>query len=432
VIAIYAHGFGATNGLPLPRWLLAYSIGFAVVLAFIVLRFIRPPKRPPGPGAQTRDTAPDHAARGPSAGTNGHAATRHQAAHVVARVVGLLLLLGTFVAAAFGVDDSGANIAPVTVIVLFFLGMQVASLLLGDVFWWFKPFDTLAGLFFRRDRDGGDDVEAPTWTAAALLLSFIWFVFAYPEFYPPTPHEVAVFLALYTAAVLAGAAYWGRSWVRHGEGFGALFGAIAQLGRTREPGAGPGLAPLLVVYLGGTLFDGISQTNWWIDVLGTSRGWTERAINTVGLVWSVAIVAVAYLAATRIVAAVADRGPADTARLFAPVLLPVGLAWSVAHYVSAFLLDVQNFYALLSDPLGKGWDVFGTIDYAVNQQVLTPTQTGVLQSVVVGGGCIWGAVIAHDIAFAHYRGRTAVRATYPFVVFLIGSAVAAIWLLLGV
>ncbi len=201
---------------------------------------------------------------------------------------------------------------------------------------------------------------------------------------------------------------------------------------TCEPGAGPGLAPLLVVYLGGTLFDGISQTNWWIDVLGTSRGWTERAINTVGLVWSVAIVAVAYLAATRIVAAVADRGPADTARLFAPVLLPVGLAWSVAHYVSAFLLDVQNFYALLSDPLGKGWDVFGTIDYAVNQQVLTPTQTGVLQSVVVGGGCLWGAVIAHDIAFAHYRGRTAVRATYPFVVFLIGSAVAAIWLLLGV
>jgi hypothetical protein len=265
-----------------------------------------------------------------------------------------------------------------------------------------------------------------------LLGSFIWFVFAYPEFYPPTPPEVAVFLALYTAAVLAGAAYWGRSWVRWGEGFGALFGSIAQLGRTREPGAGPALAPLLIVYLGGTLFDGVSQTNWWIDVLGTSRGWTERAINTIGLVWMIAIVAVAYLAATRIVAAIAHRGPADTARLFAPVLLPIGLAWSVAHYVSAFLLDVQNFYALLSDPLGKGWDVFGTINYAVNQRLLTPTQTGVLQSLMVGGGSLWGAVIAHDIAFAHYRGRTAVRATYPFVVFLIAAAVTAIWLLLGV
>ena len=112
--------------------------------------------------------------------------------------------------------------------------------------------------------------------------------------------------------------------------------------------------------------------------------------------------------------------------------MPVGLGWSVAHYVSAFLLDVQNFYALLSDPLGKGWNVFGTINYAVNQQVLTPTQTGVLQSLVVGAGCIWGAVIAHDIAFSHYRGRTAVRVTYPFAVLLIASAVGAIWLLLGV
>jgi hypothetical protein len=427
VIAIYAHGFGGTNGLPIPRWLLAYLIGFAIVLTFIVLRFIRPPKRPPGPGAQASGLDPDAPVR--SAGENRREAPV-STAQTVARVVGLLLFVGTFVAGAFGVDDSGANIATVTVIVLFFLGMQVVSLVFGDVFWWFNPFDTLAGMFFRHDRD--DEVDAPPWTAAVFLVSFIWFVFAYPEFYPPTPHEVAVFLALYTAAVLGGAAYWGRAWVRHGEGFGALFGAIAQLGRRREPGAGPGLAPLLMVYLGGILFDGISQTNWWIDVLGTSRGWTERAINTVGLAWSIAIIAVAYLAATRIVAAIANRGPADTARLFAPVLLPVGLGWSVAHYITAFLIDVQNFYALLSDPLGKGWDVFGTIDYAINQQVLSPTQTGVLQSLVVGSGCIWGAVIAHDIAFANYRGRTAVRATYPFAVLLIASAAGAIWLLLGV
>ena len=47
VIAVYAHGFGGTNGLPLPRWLLAYFIGFAIVLAFIVLRFVRPPSARP-------------------------------------------------------------------------------------------------------------------------------------------------------------------------------------------------------------------------------------------------------------------------------------------------------------------------------------------------------------------------------------------------
>ena len=148
--------------------------------------------------------------------------------------------------------------------------------------------------------------------------------------------------------------------------------------------------PFLVVYLGGILFDGISQTNWWIDVLGTSRGWTERAINTVGLAWSIAIVSVAYMVVTRVVAAITSDSPADTARRFAPVLLPIGLAWSVAHYLSAFLIDVQNFYALLSDPFGQGWNVFGTINYPVNNQVFTPTEIGWIQTAVLAAGSIGG------------------------------------------
>jgi hypothetical protein len=420
--------------------MLAYVIGFAVVLAFILLRFIRPPKRPDQSGAT---------GQGPGAST---AAPRTSPWFVATRTVGVVLLVATFVIGAVGVDDSAANIATVTVIVLFFLGMQVVSVAFGDVFWWFNPFDTLAALFFRHDdidhggadddtddtHDTEDDGEAPdhelapSWTAAAFLASFIWFVFAYPEFYPPTPHEVAIFLAVYTAAVLAGAGYWGRSWVRHGEGFGALFGALAQLGRRRAPGASRGLAPLLTVYLGGILFDGMSQTTWWIDILGTSRGWTERAINTVGFAWCIAIIAVAYLASTRVVAAVTHNAPGDTARLLAPVMLAVGFAWSVAHYISAFLIDVQNFYALLSDPLGRGWDLFGTIDSSINYQLLTTNQTGIVQSIVLTVGCIAGAVIAHDLAFANYRGRTAVRATYPLAVLLIASAAGAIWLLVGV
>ena len=198
MIAVYAHGFGGTNGLPLPRWLLAYLIGFAIVLAFIVLRFVRPPHRPVLPvetGAKRRKKPHKRRER------------------AVARVVGLVLFVGTFVAAAFGVDDSGANIATVTVIVLFFLGMQVVSLVFGDVFWWFNPFDTLAGLFLRHDRDRSRRQPSTRRRGRQprCSLSFIWFVFAYPEFYPPTPHEVAVFLALYTGSVLAGAGVLGTT-----------------------------------------------------------------------------------------------------------------------------------------------------------------------------------------------------------------------------
>jgi hypothetical protein len=343
-----------------------------------------------------------------------------------------VLFLATITAAVIGVNDSGANIAAVTVIVMFFLGMQLVSVVFGDVYWWFNPLDSLAGFFFREETLDEDDVIAAEWTAAVFLAVFYWFVFAYPEFYPPSPREVATFLVVYTLAVLVGAWWWGKAWVRRGEGFGALFGTVAQLFRRRDPGIGPGLAPLLIAYMGGIVFDALSQTNWWINVLGTSRGWTERAINTVGFVWSIGLVALAYLATTRVVAVMTRSRPADTARIFAPMLIPIGLSWTIAHYLSAFLIDMQEFYALLSDPLGRGWNIFGTINFSVYQQLLTPTQSGLLQSLVLAGGCVSACVLAHDAAFANYRGRTAVRATYPLAVFVIGSTVTAIWLLLGV
>jgi hypothetical protein len=418
VVSVYAHGFGGGNGLPVPRWLLAYVLGIVIVLAFVVLRFVRPPPRRAADDAnattRSHDLAPVENGIWPRW-------------FVVTRGIGLFLLVATFISGAIGTNDSGANIAPVTVIVLFFLGMQLVSFAFGDIFWWFNPFDTLAAVFFRDD--GSRNRQAPSWTAAAFLASFVWFVFAYPEFYPPTPHEVATFLAVYTVAVVACAGVWGRSWVRRGEGFGALFGGLAQLGRRRE--SGPELAPLLVVYLGGILFDGMSQTMWWIKILGSTRGWDERAINTVGFIWSIAIVGVAYIAATRIIATITHTPASETARRFARVMLAIGLALSVAHYLPAVLIDVQNFYALLSDPLGRGWNVFGTIDYAIDQQVLTTTQMGLLQSVLLGLGCVGAAVIAHDAAFENYRGRAAVRATYPIATLLIVGSVGAIWLLLG-
>jgi hypothetical protein len=404
VIPILAHGFGGTSGLPLPRWLLAYAIGFAVVITFVVLRIVMPGPRRLAPRARRQVPRP---------------------LFVVSRGIGLALFAGVIIAAAFGADDPAANIAPVTVIVLFWLGVQVVSVVAGDVFWWFDPFDTIAAIVKRHAERSTPD---PHWTAAALLFSFVWFVFAYPEFYPPSPHELAWFLAAYTIAVLAGATLWGRAWVREGEGFSALFGLLA---RRREHSPTSGTVALLSVYLGAIAFDGISQTSWWIDVLGTSRGWSERALNTVGLLWIIAGVAVAYFAASRIAAQLTHRPAPEVAATFAPMLVPLGAAWSFAHYLRAFVADAQSFVALLSDPLGRGWDLFGTIDNLPNYTLLTPTQSGWLQTLVLLAGCIASAVVVHRVALTSFRGRAAVRAIYPLAIVLVAAAVGAVALLLG-
>ncbi|HEV3225321.1 MAG TPA: hypothetical protein VGZ52_00745, partial [Acidimicrobiales bacterium] len=299
-----------------------------------------------------------------------------------------------------------------------------------DVYWWADPFDTIGRVYRNDDSGTAPETETvdPHWTAAALLFAFVWFVFAYPEFYPPSPHELGWFLAAYTVAVVAGMARWGRAWVKEGEGFGALFGLLA---RRRERPASSGTVALLSVYLGAILFDAVSQTNWWINVLGTSRGWNERVINTVGLLWSVVAVSVLFVGACWIAGRFTERATREVTERFAPMLVPLGLAWSVAHYLSAFLVDLQNFIALLSDPLGEGWDLFHTIDNVVDYRWLTPLQTGLLQVAVLLAGCVASALVVHRVAFTTFRGRAAVRATYPLAAALILAAVGAVALLLG-
>ena len=402
---ILAHGFGGTNGLPLPKWLVAYGIGFAVLIVFVVLRITRP-----RPTAIARPST-DEPVRG--------------RAFAITRAFGLIAYVALFVAAAFGKNDAGSNISPVTLIVIFYLGWQIISVVAGDVFWWFNPFDTIArALPHEEDAREGPD---PHWTAAVLLFAFLWFVFAYPEFYPPRPHEIAGFLTMYTVAVVLGAYRWGRAWVRDGEGFSALFGLLGR--RRLKPTTGT--VALLCVYLGSILFDAVSQTNWWVDVLGTSRGWSARMINTVGLVWAVVAVAVVYVIATRIAARITSQPAGTVTARFALAMVPLGFVWSFVHYLSPFLADLQNFYALASDPLGRGWDLFGTIDYIVDYRWLTPAQTGWIQTLVLLAGCVASVFVVQRVAYTSFRGQAAVRATYPLGAAIVVGAVAAVLLLLG-
>lgn len=441
---VFAHAAGAT-GLPLPRWLLAWLLASAVALGFVALRLGETGRTAPGPAA------PAGAGPGATAGRPGRAA---RAGFVVARVLGLALFVTVFVIAAVGIDDPSSNVAPVAVLVVFYIGAQVASALVGDVYWALNPFDTLARLSPGPDRDerpsgtGGDSSDGPWWTAAALLGSFVWFVRCWPEQYPPGPRALAVYLAAYTVVVLAGAAVWGRAWIRRGEGFGALFGLLAYLApvgrdpvtgrwRLRSPLRGlrllratPGLVAVAVVYLGGVGFDGLSGTAWWVDVVGARQGWGLRLVQTVGLMWSVAVVAAVYLGACRMIARMAGQDPAPVALRFGAVLVPIGLAWTFVHDLVVFIVDWQNFVALASDPLGRGWDLFGTIANPIVYEPLTPAQVGTIQLAALVAACSAAAATAHRQAFSDLRPRSALRATIPLAGMIALAGAGAVGLLL--
>ena len=55
---------------------------------------------------------------------------------------------------------------------------------------------------------------------------------------------------------------------------------------------------------------------------------------------------------------------AELAGRFVHSLVPIALAYMIAHYFSQLAYQGQAAIFLASDPLGRGWDLFGGADRA--------------------------------------------------------------------
>ncbi|MEY2422717.1 MAG: hypothetical protein QOI95_2784 [Acidimicrobiaceae bacterium] len=429
---VFAHGVGGRSDLPVPVWLFAYGAAFALLISFVALRILWP--RPRLSALSSGMALPDAVQR-----------VRPVLA-VGLRVVGLVFFAVTVAAAAFGSTDGGLNVAPYAMCVIFWVGVPIASALVGDVFAAANPFDTIA--FALRLPDETVWRDPGLWPAAVMIFSFTWLELAY---YNGCSDPVALswWLGTYTVATIAGATLWGRTWLRTGEGFAALFGLIAHLAplyrdpetgqlRLRMPLSGlasvqqrPGTLALVLVALGSTTFDGFSRTRFWGDIIGQRVGWDRTLVSTFGLLWLVGIVATAWLGATRLTARMTGREPTDIANAFLASLIPITLGYAIAHYFSLLVFDGQNFIALASDPFFRGWNLFGTIDNSVNYRLVSTRTIAYVQVAAIVGGHVCGVIAAHDRAVELFPPRQAVRSQYPLLAVMILYTVGGLLLLLG-
>ncbi len=407
---MFAH-LGGGGALPAPPWLLSY-IGAACMLGTAVVL------RATWPRARLRSDPPADETAVPAVGPG--------------NLVGLALLAAVLFAAVVGPDSVAANIAPLAIFPVWFVGLPIACLLLGDVMRAVNPFVPLAALGEHLvPPRGGDRPAAPPWTSAVFLGAFVWYFTAYHR--PGSPRSLALFLGAYVVVTLVGARVWGRAWLAHGEAFGGLSAAVARIGLRRPTGPAPaGTAALMLVLVGGTAFEAFAGFPFWADVRGTSRMWTRTFLDTVGLVWLTAITGGAFL----LVARVAERGQdAEHARrlggFLGLALVPLAIGWFLAHDGTLLLTEGQNFYALLSDPLGKGWDLFGTFNHTVDYALSTGRWVRWVQLALLIVGHVATVVLLHDRALAVLRRRPAMVATWAMAVVAAGSITAAALLVLA-
>ncbi|MEZ5166620.1 MAG: hypothetical protein R2695_09025 [Acidimicrobiales bacterium] len=291
-----------------------------------------------------------------------------------------------------------------------------------------------------------DHGNGTIWPAVVMVFSFAWYELAYHS--AAAPRSIGVYLLLYSVIVLGGAAVFGRGWVRRADGFGVLFTTLSAIApffvdeerrlRVRWPLAGVSTLPqttafvsFVIVVLGSTTFDGFTRSSFWFDLAGDEVGWGRTTFNTFGMVAVTLLVGLAYVLAINVMASMVDEPAEALTVAFGPSLVPIAAAYAVAHYFSFLVLEGQRMFIHISDPFGRGWDLFGTVDYEINWQFVSSQTIAWVQTLGIALGHVFGVAVAHDRAVSRYPHQLAVRSQYPMLVVMVLYTLAGLFLLLG-
>jgi len=115
---------------------------------------------------------------------------------------------------------------------------------------------------------------------------------------------------------------------------------------------------------------------------------------------------------------------------FSYTLIPIGLAGWIGFSIPIILVNWSYILNVISDPLGWGWDLFGT-KYIPWQPVLLEA-IPYLQILAVIIGLIYSIKYGSEISKQVYQDeRRAVGAFLPIAIFLILVSILFIWLFVG-
>ena len=465
----HAHGFGERYDLPVPLSLYVGGAGLVVALSFVVA----------GLFVRSGATAADY----PRYNLLGTPLGRLLASRPLREAIRTLgvAILGLYLVAGFaGSDDPNANPAPVLTWVWFWVGLAYASALAGNLWALLNPWNALFGWAegvcrILRKRPPERLREYPDWLGAWPSVG-LFLVFAWIEIIDPgasSPSRLATLVAVYSVLTLGGMAVFGRhAWMKNAEVFSLVFGLMARLSptetRTGEAvddyealeAAGPDerqwnvrwwgtgllagptpsfpLAALVVLVLASVTFDGLRETSPWISFASAGAGaFGALGDNPFVVAGTLGLMAtpLAFGAAFAGVAWLMGRlGQGDVPlallmRTSVYALIPIALAYHVAHFLSFLLIQGQFIIPIASDPFGLGWDLFGTAGYVVDIGVVNARFAWFAGVAAIVLGHVAGIFAAHAYALRLFASRsTALRSQYPMLVLMVGYTMVSLWI----
>ncbi len=326
------------------------------------------------------------------------------------------------------------------------------------------------------------------WPAVALLLVFAWAELVFPE--PAIPGNVAWMATGYSLLTWTGMFLYGREkWLKHGEAFSLVFGILARfaptevrvsktefcgicgvgcldrdgecvncancfghareadrewalrpyaVGLLRNELASPSVMVFVLLILSTVLYDGLLATPAWarfedlvLAPFAVSGDFPRLGVRTFGLAGFWLVFLGAYLATCRVVAGiVGGLSTWETAQRFVFTLVPIAIAYHLAHYLSFLLIQGQYAIPMASDPFGLGWDLFGTAAFKIDIAVVGARFAWYLAVAAIVTGHIIAVCLAHVQAMTRLADRRpALRSQYPMTALMIAYPVTSLTIL---
>jgi hypothetical protein len=451
-----AHSFGRLYNLPVPFWMYAYGASAALLLSFLVAGWF----------LTVAESAPDTSSRQP----RWRDAAWAQRLLPLCRGVALGGLMLCVITGLFGNADPFRNFNMTFFWIVFILGFSYMNAVAGNLYAALNPWRLLAQLIDRvlhgyaRGRWRYPAALA-YWPALALYMGFICVeLFAHTN-----PRSLALYLLVYSALNLIGVGLIGAAdWFRYCEFLSVFMRLLAKMApveyqagrlRLRAPFAGLledhathlSLLVFVLFMLSSTAYDGLSATRFWFEVFwldptGLLRAWFGNApimvfpkvlplfhvFSTLCLLLSAFVYLAVYLACIAM-AKLITRSPHSLMELalrFAYSLLPIVLVYNITHYYTLILTQGVQIVSLLSDPFGRGWNLFGTaglfrVPFLPGMGLVWHSQVALILF-----GHIVSVVVAHLEALRVFpTRRAALLSQLPMLALMMLFTVVGLWIL---
>ncbi len=436
-----AHAFGQLYNLPVPFWLYVYGAAAALLVSFFLIGYLFS-------GTQSRAERVKDISRSLFARFFLHPYTQKFFRHA-----GVFFLVLTLVSGIIGENTSSLNFNMTFFWIVFWLGMTYVVAVFGNVWAAINPWRTLYMIYesLPPRKEYAPVLKYPSWLgvypALLLYMGFIWL-----ELIGGTsPLSLSLILTGYSALTFAGMRLFGKDiWLTRGEFFSVYFDFIARISPLgwkegklvlRMPFVGlldravtHASEILFILFMvASTSFDGIQETLVMLKLYLRFQDFISYDIfRTLCLILSPFLFLAVYLLfiwfAKHITkSAVSLR---SLALGFAATLIPIALAYNVAHYYTLLLVQGQEIFRLISDPFGFGWNVFGTADYVTNIGIVQAGFVWHSQVASILVGHIASVYLAHRVAVDIFQEKNrTLWSQIPMLLLMMAYTILGLWIL---